>query len=96
MKILQLEVTPNIQIIAILGLPVSGLIGAFFGYLIPIFRRRQPVEEPRPTGNPDLVGTAWEQKATERFDTLREAEDKKNKSDKQDKQDMAMQRKPSD
>ena len=68
MKILGSSGVTNIMAPAILGLPVSGLIGAFFGYLIPCFRRNRLVPDPRPTCNPDLAGTPWEKDSSHTSD----------------------------
>jgi hypothetical protein len=68
MAILRSSVSTNIMAPAIFGLPVSGLIGAFFGYLIPYFRRNRLVPDPKATCNPDLVGTPWEKDSSHTSD----------------------------
>ena len=68
MKILQLSGISNIMIPVVLGLPVSGLIGVFFGYLIPFFRRIRLVPDPRTTCNSDLTGTPWEKNSNHTSD----------------------------
>ena len=60
MMILQSSGVTNILTPVIIGLPVSGMIGVFFGYLMPFFRVGRSVPDPRATGNPDLAGTPWE------------------------------------
>ena len=58
----------NIMSPVILGLPVSGLIGIFFGYLIPVFRRKRSVQDPIARPNSDLTGTPWEKNSSHTSD----------------------------
>jgi hypothetical protein len=66
MKFLYLD--RNIMTPVFIGLPVTALIGTFFGYLMPLFRRRRPVQDTRTTSNPDLTGTPWEKNSSHTSD----------------------------
>ena len=73
----------------------SLIVGVLAGFIIPLFVKPKTQKPLLPGANPDLVGTPWEQKPPVRFNTLREAEDKRNKK-MPNKAEMATPRKPSD
>lgn len=56
-----------------LALLWSLIFGVLSGFVIPLFVKPKTPKPLPPGANPDLVGTPWEQKATVRFKTLREA-----------------------
>jgi hypothetical protein len=54
----------------------SVVVGILAGFIIPLFLKPKVQKQLMPGANPDLVGTPWEQKASVKSDTLREAQQK--------------------
>ncbi|MFD2256775.1 hypothetical protein ACFSSA_08820 [Luteolibacter algae] len=55
----------------------SVIVGILTGFIIPLFLKQKAQKQLMPGANPDLIGTPWERKTSEKLDTLREAQQNK-------------------
>lgn len=62
----------NGGVVLFAALAWSGVVGILRGLIVPIFIKPKPQHPLIPGANPDLVGTAWEQRAPKDSDTNEE------------------------